>query len=174
LPLFLMGGFEGALFRPLAAAYVLATLASLAVALTVTPVMALLLLPHAARGHRVPRLVRWLRARYAAELTRVLAHPRRVWIGSAAVVAFGLALAPLLELEFLPEFHETNLIMHMTGVPGLGLEETTRVGSAAAQALRSVPGVQSVAQFIGRATLSEDHAFGVNQGEIMVRLTSGQ
>src|SRR5262249_56583347 len=81
LPLFLMGGFEGALFRPLAAAYVLATLASLAVALTVTPVMALLLLPHAAREHRVPRLVRWLRARYAAALTRVLAHPRRVWIG---------------------------------------------------------------------------------------------
>jgi CzcA family heavy metal efflux pump len=174
LPLFMMGGFEGALFRPLAAAYVLAALASLGVALTVTPVMALLLLPRAAREHRVPRLVRWLRARYATALRRVLARPRLAWAAGVAVVVVGLAMAPLLELEFLPEFHETNLVLHMTGAPGVGLDETTRVGAIAARRLREVPGVRSVAQFIGRATLAEDHAFGAERGELLVRLTSGR
>jgi Cu/Ag efflux pump CusA len=174
LPLFLMGGFEGALFRPLAAAYVLATLASLGVALTVTPVMALLLLPRAAREHRVPRLLRWLRTRYAAALARVLGRPRFVWTAAAGVVIAGIAMAPLLELEFLPEFHETNLVLHMTGAPGVGLDETTRVGAVAAQRLLAVPGVRSVSQFIGRATLSEDHAFGAERGELLVRLTSGR
>jgi CzcA family heavy metal efflux pump len=174
LPLFLMGGFEGALFRPLAAAYVLATLASLGVALTVTPVMALLLLPRAAREHRVPPLVRWLRTRYAAALGRVLARPQLVWLTAAGVVVAGLAMTPLLELEFLPEFHETNLVLHMTGAPGVGLDETTRVGTVAAERLLAVPGVRSVAQFIGRAALSEDHAFGAERGELLVRLESGR
>ncbi len=174
LPLFMMGGFEGALFRPLAAAYVLATLASLGVALTVTPVMALLLLPHAAREHRVPALVRSLRTHYAAALTRVLARPRLMWAAAGAVVLVGIAVTPLLELEFLPQFHETNLVVHMSGAPGVGLDESTRVGSVAAKRLLDVPGVRSVAQFIGRATLAEDHAFGSERGELLVRLTSGR
>lgn len=172
LPLFLMGGFEGALFRPLAAAYVLATMASLAVALTVTPVMALLLLPAAAEGHQVPRVVQSLRTRYARALERVLARPRMVRVMAVAVLLAGVAMTPLIDLEFLPEFHETNLVMHMTGAPGLGIDETTRVGSVAAKALLAVPGVRSVSQFIGRAALSEDHAFGAERGELLVRLES--
>src|SRR5207245_4416199 len=62
----------------------------------------------------------------------------------------------LLRLEFLPEFHETNFVMHMTGAPGIGLDESVRVGAATAHALLAVPGVRSVAQVIGRSTLSED------------------
>jgi CzcA family heavy metal efflux pump len=174
LPLFLMGGFEGALFRPLAAAYVLATLASLVVALTVTPVMALLLLPNAARTHRVPRLVQTLRTRYAAALERVLDRPRSMRLAAAGVLLAGVVMAPLLELAFLPEFHETNLVLHMTGAPGVGLDESTRVGAVAARAILAVPGVQSVSQFIGRAALAEDHAFGAERGELLVRLTSGR
>ena len=174
LPLLLMGGFEGALFRPLATAYVLATLASLAVALTVTPVMALLLLPRAARDHRVPWIVRTLRARYARALAAVLGRPGLMRLGTVVVLAAGIAMTPLMDLEFLPEFHETNLVLHMTGAPGVGLDETVRVGRVAAQALLAVPGVRSVAQFIGRAALSEDHAFGAERGEILVRLESGR
>src|SRR2546429_4127342 len=106
LPVFLLGGLEGALFRPLALAYVLATLASLVVALTVTPALCLVLLPGAvARHQEPPRLVRALRARYERALGRALDRPRRVLLGSVLALIAGVALVPLLRLEFLPEFH---------------------------------------------------------------------
>src|SRR5262249_40717169 len=72
-------------------------------------------------------------------------------------------------LEFLPEFHETNFVMHMTGAPGVGLEESTRVGAVVERALLAVPGVKSAAQVIGRSTLSED-AWGAERSEIMIQL----
>ena len=171
LPVFLLGGLEGALFRPLALAYVLATLASLVVALTVTPALCLVLLPGAvARHQEPPRRVLALRARYERALGRALDRPRRVLLGSVLALIVGVALVPLLRLEFLPEFHETNFIMHMTGAPGVGLGESTRVGAAAERALLGVPGIQSVAQFLGRATLAEDHGFGAERSELLVRL----
>ena len=170
LPVFLLGGLEGALFRPLATAYVLATLASLVVALTVTPVLTVLLLPAlAARRAEPPRLVSALRARYVHALGRALSRPGRVMVASALTVAAGVALGGLCRLEFLPEFHETNFVMHMTGAPGVGLEESTRVGAVVARALLAVPGVESVAQVVGRASLSED-AFGVERSELMIQL----
>jgi CzcA family heavy metal efflux pump len=171
LPVFMLGGLEGALFRPLALAYVLAALASLVVALTVTPVLALYLLPAAvARHEEPPALVRGLRTRYERALARALDHPRPVVLGSALVLLAGVALVPFLRLEFLPEFHETNFIMHMTGAPGVGLDESVRVGMAAERELLSVAGVQSVAQFIGRTTLAEDSGFGAERSELLVRL----
>jgi len=171
LPVFLLGGLEGALFRPLALAYVLAIGASLVVALTITPAMALALLPGSvARHDEPPRLVRALRSRYARLLGAALARPRPVAIASVLVVLAGAALVPFLHLEFLPEFHETNVIMHMFGAPGVGLDESMRVGMAAERELLAVPGVQSVAQFVGRATLAEDHGFGAERSELLVRL----
>ena len=174
LPVFLLGGLEGALFRPLAVAYVLATLASLVVALTVTPALALVLLPGAvARHEEPPRLVTALRARYERALARALARPAPVVAGSVLALCAGIGLLPLLRLEFLPEFHETNFIMHMTGAPGVGLGESMRVGMAVERGLLAVPGVRSVAQFIGRTTLAEDSGFGAAQSEMLVRLTGG-
>src|SRR5439155_1155375 len=71
--------------------------------------------------------------------------------------------------EFLPEFHETNFVMHMTGAPGVGFTESVRVGSEVGRRLLAVPGVRSVAQVIGRSTLSED-VWGPERSEMMVQL----
>jgi CzcA family heavy metal efflux pump len=174
LPVFLLGGLEGALFRPLAVAYVLATLASLGVALTVTPALALVLLPAAVTRHEEPpRMVRALRGRYERALARALARPAPIVAASLLAVVAGVALIPLLRLAFLPEFHETNFIMHMTGAPGIGLDEAMRVGMAAEREFLGVPGVKSVAQFLGRTQLAEDHGFGAERSELLVRLEDG-
>jgi CzcA family heavy metal efflux pump len=170
LPVFYLGGLEGALFRPLVTAYVLATLVSLGVALTVTPALALALLPGAvARDEQPPRLMRALRARYERRLAQVLRRPAPAVVGTLALAAVGAALVPSLDLEFLPEFHETNFVMHMTGASGVGLDESARVGAAVGRTLLAVPGVHSVAQLIGRSTLSED-PWGAERSELLVRL----
>src|SRR4029453_9793393 len=145
-------------------------MASLGVALTVTPALTRTLLPGAARRHTRPtRLVVALRTAYERGLAHLLARPRAV-IGAAILTAIaGVALTPLLRLEFLPEFHETNFVMHMTGAAGTGLEESARVGRVLGAALHTIPGVRSVTQLVGRSTLSED-TWGAERSELLVRL----
>src|SRR4029453_4052525 len=81
----------------------------------------------------------------------------------------GVALIPFVRLDFLPEFHETNLVMHMTGAPGTGLDESTRVGRVLGPGLLAIPGVRSVVQLTGRSTRSED-PWGAERSELLVRL----
>ena len=71
--------------------------------------------------------------------------------------------------EFLPEFNEGNLILHMIGVPGMSLEESMRVGAIVQDRLRQVPETRKTAQRSGRAELGED-TFGPNMTELDVNL----
>ncbi|HEY0970073.1 MAG TPA: efflux RND transporter permease subunit, partial [Gemmatimonadales bacterium] len=111
LPLFFLGGVEGRLLQPLGFAYVVAILASLIVAVTVTPVLCSYLLPRSksVQTEHESRLVTWLKARYAPMLERALNRPKRVLAGAAAMLALTLAALPMLGTSFLPEFNEGAL-----------------------------------------------------------------
>ncbi len=91
IPVFMIGGLSGAFFQPLAISYGLAVLASMLVALTVTPALALILLRNAPIERRESSLVRWLQARYSRILARVVAQPRAAWAAAGTVVLAGLA-----------------------------------------------------------------------------------
>ena len=171
LPLFFLGGVEGRLLRPLGFAYVVSILASLLVAVTVTPVLCAYLLPtsRAVQTEEESRVVTWLKARYARILEPVLAHPGRVLAGAAAAPALALAAIPLLGSAFLPEFNEGALTVSVVTVPGTSLEESNAIGRRVEQILRANAAVLNTDRRQGRAELDE-HAQGVNAAEIDVAL----
>jgi CzcA family heavy metal efflux pump len=169
VPLLTLSGVAGKLFAPLGLAYILAILASLVVALTLTPALCYLLLARSALREVDPPAVAWLKPRYAALLTRIEGFPGRVVAAVFAVIALGLATLPLFSGEFIPALREGHYVLHMTAVPGTAESESLRIGSRVAQAIGSIEGVQSVAQWVGRAPNGAD-TFGTHYSEFEVEI----
>ena len=172
VPLLTLSGVAGKLFAPLAQAYMLAVLASLLVALTLTPALSLALLGaagHAARRAAEPRWLERLRQRYLALLARAETRSRAVLTGAAALCLLALAVPPFLERSFIPELHEGHYIAHVGLAPGVSLDESMRTGALLARALLRVPGVRTVAQSAGRAAEVVDPA-GVHLSEFNIGL----
>ena len=161
LPVFFMQGLSGAFFRPLAISYGLAVLASLLVALTVTPAMALLLLRNAPLTVHGSPLARWLQDRYQALLARIVQVPRTAYAAVGVVVLAGIIVVPRLGKELLPSFKERDFLMHWLNKPGSSHPEMYRITAAASKELRSIPGVRNFGAHIGRA-LTGDEPYGIN------------
>ncbi len=174
VPLFFLGGVEGRLLRPLGFAYVVSILASLFVAVTVTPALCAYLLPRAraVQEERESALVRRLKAMYAPTVTWVLDRPKQV-LGLAGLALLGtLALIPMLGTSFLPEFNEGALTVSVVTVPGTSLDEANGIGRRVEEILLASPAVDATDRRQGRAELDE-HAQGVNAAEIDVTLKDG-
>ncbi len=170
LPIFFLGGVAGTFFQPLAIAYVLAIGTSLLVALVVTPAMCLLLLPNAPlKAERDTRFVSALKRRYAAALPRLIAAPRAVM----GVVAGGLLLAGIgyatFKDQFLPDFRETDFLMHWLEKPGASIEAMDRITIKVSKELRAIPGVRNFGAHIGRAEAA-DEVVGPNFTELWISL----
>ena len=170
-PLFFLGGVEGRLLQPLGQAYVVALLASLVVAVTVTPVLCLLLLPRskAVREGHEPRVVRKLKEWYLPIVTKAIARP---WLVTApALILFVLALCaiPFLGRAFLPEFNEGALTINAVSLPGTSLEQSSKLGRVVEKTLLAFPEVTAIGRRTGRAELDE-HAQGVESSELEVSL----
>jgi CzcA family heavy metal efflux pump len=171
LPLFFLGGVEGRLLRPLGFAYVVSILASLLVAVTVTPVLCAYLLPtaKAVQTEHESRLVKWLKVHYARTLETVLARPKQVLAAAGAALLLAIAAVPFLGTAFLPEFNEGALTVSVVTVPGTSLEESSAIGRRVEEILLASPAVKNTDRRQGRAELDE-HAQGVNAAEIDVTL----
>jgi len=170
VPVFFLDGLAGAFFRPLAVAYVVAILASLLVALTVTPALSYMLLAGGrGRTDGDAPLARVLKRGYRAVLPALVARP---WVCLAAVgAAFGLTAAATTRLgqEFLPNFQETDFLMHFVEKPGTSLEAMTRVTERASRDLRAIPGVRNFGSHIGRAEVA-DEPVGPNFTELWISI----
>ncbi len=164
LPVFFLHGVSGSLLRPLALSYGLAILASMLVALTVTPALSAVV---RLSGPRETRFVRWLNRRYEAALGRVIETPGPVLVAAAGTLAVGLAVTPFFGQSLLPTFKDPNLVVQWDGPPGTSEPEMTRITSRVGDELRTLPDVQSVAGQIGRAVLG-DRAVDVNSAQLWV------
>ena len=170
VPIFFLGGVAGTFFQPLAIAYVLAIGMSLLVALTVTPAMCLLLLPNAPlTEERDTRIVAALKRRYIGFLPRVVGRP----VLAVGIVAGGLLLAGVgyatFKDQFLPDFRETDFLMHFVEKPGTSIEAMDRITIRASKELRSIPGVRNFGAHIGRAEQA-DEVVGPNFTELWISL----
>ncbi len=170
VPIFFLGGVAGTFFQPLAVAYVLAIGTSLLVALTVTPAMCLLLLPNAPlKEERDTRFVAALKRRYVGFLPRVVGRPSL----AVGIVAGGLLLAGVgyatFKDQFLPDFRETDFLMHFVEKPGTSIEAMDRITIRASKELRAIPGVRNFGAHIGRAEQA-DEVVGPNFTELWISL----
>ncbi len=165
IPVFFLEGLSGAFFRPLAQAYVVATLVSPFVALTVTPALILILLNRAEFRHeRISPILPWLHNGYEKLLRRTLKTPRMAYATTGALMAAGLLVWPALGQELLPDFKERDFLMHWLGKPGTSHPEMVRISTAACQELRTIPGVRNCGSHIGQALLM-DEVYGIYFGE---------
>ena len=171
VPLFFLSGVEGRLLRPLGAAYLVALFSSLLVALTVTPVLCLLLLPRSKavlQGHE-PRWITRLKSLYEGQLTWCLDHGKTILVGAAVLLVAAILSFFWMGRAFLPEFNEGTLTISAVTLPGTSLDESDKLGAAVERSLLQVPEVVATARRTGRAELDE-HLQGVESAEIDVNL----
>lgn len=171
LPLFALSGMEGRLFAPIGMAYILSLMASLLVALTLTPVLCSYLLPGLMqRGeHKPPIMVRFAKALATRCIEFSLARP--AWI-FAGVVVLSLAVGVLVSergRQFLPAFNEGAVQVNLMLPVGTSLARSDEMGQRLARALRDLPGVVSVGRRTGRGE-GDEHAEGVQTSELVLQL----
>ena len=171
-PVLTFSGVQGRIFAPLGWAYLSAVLASLLVALTVTPAMTLLIFGKGRLPHEEPAWVRALKGRYHALLEELMARPKALFLGVGILVAAALVALPFLPGGFLPDFQEGHLILQMNLPTGASLQESLRTGRRVAALLAGVPGIGRVSQRAGR-TEGGDDTVGPQFSEFDIELKPG-
>ena len=170
IPLFALPGLEGKLFVPLGISFIVSTLASLLVSVTITPVLSYYLLPSMKNlDHGDTKVLIWLKTRYASSLQSVLQKPKIALIASGFAVLTAIAAVPFFPTTFLPPFSEGTLLIGLRLNPGVTLSETTALARQAEVLVKQVPEVTHVGRRSGRAELDE-HAEGVHVSELDVGL----
>jgi CzcA family heavy metal efflux pump len=155
LPIIMLSGIQGAFFRPLSVAFLLAVGISLLVAMSTTPALCALLM----RSHEPPQEARFLltcKRFQRRTIERLHRHPLAALALLLGTGLAGAVLLPLFGQRLLPNFRENYLIAHASLRSGISLRETTRVGERISRRLLAIPGVSTVAEQIGRAVNGQD------------------
>ncbi|KFZ30061.1 multidrug transporter AcrB [Pseudidiomarina salinarum] len=171
LPLFFLTGVEGRLLQPLGVAYIVSILASLAVAVTVTPVLSYYGLgsgESVLKAHDT-RFIKALKNGYRPLLNWSLAHPRALLSGAGVVLLIAVITAFQFGRGFLPEFNEGSLTVSVVTIPGTSLEKSDAIGSRVERLLLDEPEVVATTRRTGRAE-RDPHAQQVFASEIDVKL----
>ncbi|AIT81814.1 efflux RND transporter permease subunit [Novosphingobium pentaromativorans] len=168
MPILFLTGLQGAFFGPLALSFLLATLASLAVAVTVTPALAMLMLGQT-RPHSEPAFLARIKDGHARLLEAVCARPGQIALASAIVGILAVAGFSAFGSELLPSFRERHYVLSVRGPAGSSMAWMHEQGARISHDLLTIPGIATVEQQIGRAEVGED-IFPPSESEIHVEL----
>ena len=171
LPLMFLGGIEGRFFRPLGIAFVVSLLASLLVALTVTPALCRILFreDEAADDSQDGAVVRVLKRLYAPALHLAIRWRAAFLTAAGVATACAVWVATTFGSSFLPEFNEGTFTVGLFAPPGTSLTASDRMAGAIEARLLEVEGVRGVTRRTGRAERDE-HAEPVSSSELDVTL----
>ena len=168
LPLLTLQGLEGKFFVPVALAIVFALAGSLALSLTVIPVLASYLL-HKVK-HEDPWLPRKLLALYGPALAWAMRKERVVFAGAAALVVVAAVVYTRVGKEFMPTMDEGDLIVGVEKLPSISLEQTAALDLKIHRALmESIPEVTGVVARAGSDEIGLD-PMGLNQTDTYLLL----
>jgi cation efflux system protein involved in nickel and cobalt tolerance len=169
-PVFALTGVEGSIFIPMGLGYLAAVIASSLVALTVTPALCMILLPHGHLPEREPWVARFFKRLYRPFLILAMRHSLVVISVAMGCLVAAIAIVPSLGRIFLPEFQEQTLVNTILLYPGVSLDATNRAGKALEMALKDDPRFPYIQLRSGRAPGDADAA-GVNLAHIDIELS---
>src|SRR6266404_6641706 len=172
LPVLALTGLQGSFFAPLALSYILAIMASLGVALTLTPALALIFFGRGSHAADETRLQKWLKQVYHRILNLFARWPRMVMLVVVLICVGALLKLPKLGGELLPEFREGHFVLQVQSVPGTSLAETLRMGHVISGELLANTNIVTVEQQVGRTEQGED-TWEPNRSEFHVELRDG-
>ncbi len=169
-PIFALTGVEGSIFSPMGLGYLAAVLASSAAALTITPALCAILLPHGNLPEQEPRVARCFKSLYAPWLHFSLQRSSVILAGAIALLVAALVIVPSLGRIFLPEFQEQTLVNTLSLYPGSSLAATDRAAFVMEDALKNDFRFDYVQVRSGRA-LGDGDAAGVNLAHIDIGIS---
>ncbi len=149
LPIYVLSGPSGKLFKPMADTMVFALVGSLIVTLTLLPVLCAWFMRHGVRERRNPGY-EVIRRAYIRGLDFCLARPWKTTLVSAAILAGSLLLIPGIGAEFMPHMDEGALWVRATMPYTISFNEAARITPKIRQILSSFPQVTVVTSELGR------------------------
>ena len=168
VPLFAMTGPEGQLFAPMAQTYAFSLAAALVLAVTLTPVLAMLLFKNF-KPVKENLLVRALKFRYLWKLQLCLRFPKATCVVMAFLIGGTACLIPQLGREFMPELEEGNLWLRGIGPLNMSLDHQVAIARQARAIIAKYPEVESIVTQSGRPDDGTDTE-GYYSGEYFVPL----
>jgi cobalt-zinc-cadmium resistance protein CzcA len=168
LPIFLLEGLEGRMFRPMAITVCAALIGSLILALFGVPAIAATVIRHPVKEHGEHWFER-LRDAYQRLLERVIRARAAVVAASVAIVAVALGSLAYIGTEFMPRLDEGSILIESRKLPGIALTDSAAISTRVEKILMGIPEINGIVTKIGRPDLATE-AMGIHQGDIYVLL----
>ena len=168
LPILLLEGTEGKLFRPMALTVLFALAGSMILSMTLMPALASLTLPKKMHEKDV-FLIRWLKVIYEPLVTRAIGHPVATVVTALTVFLVSIPVALNLGAEFMPRLEEGDLLVEALRLPSATLEGSIEMSTQIEKIIGEFPEVQTVFSKTGRPEIAND-VMGVHQTDVWVLL----
>ena len=149
LPIYVLSGPSGTLFRPMADTMIYALIGSLFLTLTLVPVLCAWFMRRGVRERRSP-LYEACKLAYVKGLNFCLARPWSTTLVSAVLLLGALLLIPRIGGEFMPQLDEGALWVRATMPYSISFEEAAKIAPQVRQILSSFPQVTTVTSELGR------------------------